>query len=289
MLVRDLLLYPLILFGLVISSCSSPKCPQGKLVIGIISYETGVRSVEQYENFKQYLAQQTCKLVELEPAFNELNAIEQVKRNNWSLVFAPPGLAALAIKQKQYVPIFPLQGLQNERSVIVVKKDNSIQNISDLKHKIIALGKPGSAAGYYLPLYDLYGLTLAEIRFAPTPKTILEWLNQNQVDAGALSEDEFRRYRQEFGLNKFRIIHKTRYIPSGVVLISPTIEQKQKEQIIKAMKQAFSSIATDAGYLPNAKVPDYKQFIIFVNKVKSLEAQVKKKPAVLTLENNYAF
>jgi phosphonate transport system substrate-binding protein len=282
MLLRNLHLSLLICLGLSIGGCSSPNCPQGRLSIGIVSYDRGVRSVEQYESFKEYLAKQTCSYVELEPVFNEFNAIEQVKRKNWSLVFAPPGLAAIAINQEQYSPIFPLQTLPNERSVIVVKEDSNIQKIFDLTNKTFALGTPGSAAGYYLPLYDLYGLTLAEIRFAPTPKTILQWLSENQVDGGALSEDEFLRYRKEFRSNQFRILHKTRFIPAGVVLLSPTVERKQEQQIIAAMKQANSSIVGDAGYLPDAKIPDYKQFIIFVNKVKPLEAKLKEKPVVLT-------
>lgn len=299
MLVRHLLLSPLILIGLVISGCSSPKCPQGSLVIGLVGYDTGVRSVEQYEKFKQYLAQQTCKFVELEPTFNELNAIDQVQKKNWSLVFAPPGLAAIAIDKEQYVPIFPLESLPNERSVIVVKQDSSVQNLSDLNNKIIALGIPGSATGYYLALYDLYGLTLAEIRFASNPKTILEWLDQNQIDAGVMSEDEFQRYRLEFlaenkfrvyrqqlGYTKFRIIHKTRPTPSGLVLLNPTLNFLEKESIIKAMKQAHSSIVTDVGYLPNAKIPDYKEFIIFVKKVQLIDSKIREKPAALIIENN---
>jgi phosphonate transport system substrate-binding protein len=148
------------------------------------------------------------------------------------------------------------------------------------------LGTPGSAVGYYLPLYDLYGLTLAEVRFSSTAKISLKWLEQNQVDAVALSEDEFQRDRQQFKPNEFRIIHKTRVLPSGVVLLSPTVERKQEEQIIRAMKQANAILTTDAGYIPNAKVPDYRQFITLVNKVKPLEVKLKNKPAILTLNKN---
>ena len=46
----------------------------------------------------------------MEPAFNELKAVEQIERGVWSIVFAPPGLAAIAMSKQQYIPIFPMQG-----------------------------------------------------------------------------------------------------------------------------------------------------------------------------------
>lgn len=254
-----------------------------RLVVGLVTYDQGVSSSEQYENFKQYLETQTRTYVELEPAFNELTAVERIKSQSWSLIFAPPGLAAIAIEQGKYIPVFPMQGRQgliNIRSVIVVRKDSPIQKLSQLSNKIVALGKSGSATGYYLPLYDLYGLTLSELRFASTPKTGLEWLDKQEVDAVAISEDEFQEYQRDYQ-TKFRVIHNTRFIPPGVVVLSPNLDSKQQQQIIEAMRQATPNIARDAGYIPNATPPNYQQFIELVDKVKPLENKIRQKPAVL--------
>lgn len=267
------------------ASCSPPKSvPVERWVIGLVSYDTGVQSLEQYQQFKTYLEQQTHKIIELEPALNELQAVQQVNSKTWSIVFAPPGLAAIAIGKNQYTPIFSLQGLTKVRSVLVVRADSPIKRLADLENKVVALGQPGSAAGYYLPLYDLYGLTLQEIRFTPTPPTILEWLDQGTVDAGAISEEEFQQYRRQFAGTPFRILHTSRTVPPGVVLVGPTVDLNQQEQIKTAMAQATASMVEDAGYLPNAAVPDYSQFIKLVEKVRPLEAQVRKKPAVLEIE-----
>ncbi|NJP09637.1 MAG: phosphate/phosphite/phosphonate ABC transporter substrate-binding protein [Leptolyngbyaceae cyanobacterium RU_5_1] len=271
-----------LLLVFVFSGCSQPRSgPVERWIIGLVSYDTGAQSLDKYQNFKEYLGKQTHKIIELEPALNELQAVQQINNKTWSIVFAPPGLAAIAIAKNQYTPIFPLQGLNNLRSVIVVRDDSPSQAIADLANKVVALGQPGSAAGYYLPLYDLYGLTLQEIRFTPTPATILEWLSQGTVAAGALSEDEFRKYRYQFGTTKFRILRTSRPVPVGVVLVAPTVNLNEQEQIKATMSQATASIVEDAGYLPSAKVPDYTQFIKLVEKVRPLEAQVKKKPAVL--------
>ena len=189
---RLLIVFLSILLGVVLAIGCASRSPSGeKLVIGVVSYDAGASSVDKYENLQNYLAAQTKSIVELEPAFNELTAVEEVKRGVWSIVFAPPGLAAIAIKQQNYLPIFSMAGLRNVRSVIVVNNNSRLQNLDDLSNNIVALGQPGSAAGYYLPLYDLYGLTLKEVHFAPTPKTVLQWLSHGKVDAGALSDAAF--------------------------------------------------------------------------------------------------
>ncbi len=288
MLSRRLLLAQLLLLlGCSLSGCNDePSTPPGKLTVGVVSYDAGVGSVDKYQHFQEYLSQQTKNIVELEPAFNELKAVEQVRNKAWSIVFAPPGLAAIAIGTQHYIPIFPLAGLNNLQAVLVVREDSPIKSLASLSHKAVALGEPGAAAGYYLPLYDLYGLNLAEVRFAPTPKTVLALLSQGTVAASALSRDDFERYRHEFGQTKFRILHTSRVVPAGVVLLAPTLDRNQEQQIKAVMSQAPSSITADAGYIPNAKLPNYEQLIKIVEKVRPLETRVREKPAVLTLDKN---
>jgi phosphonate transport system substrate-binding protein len=284
---RRLLLASLLLLilglGLWLGGCARGSSdPSGRLVIGTVSYDTG-NTLDKYERFREYLAGQTRAIVELEPAFNELAAVEQIQRRVWSLVFASPGLAAIAIGTQQYIPLFTMQGINNLRSVIVVRDESQIQALGDLANQVIALGEPGSAAGYYLPLYDLYGLTLAEVRLAPTPKTVLEWLNEGAIAAGALSEDDFQTYRNQFRDTKFRVLHTSRPIPPGAVLLAPTVERNQQQQIETAMQQAPSNIIGDSGYIPNVPLPDYSQLIELVEKVQPIEARIREKPAVLTV------
>ena len=280
---RFLLFQLLVLIGLLGVGCSSKKetdSPE-KLTIGVVSYGEGSVSLDKYERFKDYIAAQTQSVVELEPAYNELQAIEQIKRKKWDIVFAPPGLAAIAISKQLYLPLFSMEGISSrQRSLLVVRDDKPIQKISDLAHKTVALGEIGSAAGYYVPLYDLYGLTLAQIRFAPTPKTVLQWLSEGSVDAGALSEKDFELYQRD-STTKFRTLHTSRWIPSGVVLLGPVVDRNRQQQIQKAMSLVPGDIAADAGYISTAKIPDYRQFIKLVEKVRPLEPQVKQTPAVL--------
>jgi len=280
MLSRRLFLAQTLLF---LTSCATEQPPpEGKLVIGLVSYGEGVRSIEKFTNFKNYLESQIKRVIEVEPAYNEVKALEQIKRKAWSLVFAPPGLAATAIAKEKYLPLFSMEGVNNLRSVIVVPRDSPIQKLSDLAGKTIALGQEGSATGYYLPVYNLYGITLAEVKFAPTPKTVLEWIEKGEVAAGTLSKAEFDRYRSDFSQSRFRILYTDPHnIPPGVVLIGSTVERNLQEQIRLAMKTASSDIAQAAGYIPNAKVPDYQYLIQVVERVRPIAERIKQKPAPL--------
>lgn len=255
-----------------------------RLTIGLVSYDDGARDLEKYQRFKDYLAEQLNVVVELEPVFNEIRALEQIQAKQWSLVFAPSGLAAIAISDAQYIPIFPLQGSPNQKSVLVVRQDSSIDELKDLQNQAVALGAVGSATGYYLPLYDLYGLTLSEIQFSPTPRDVLTKVAEGQVAAGAISEELLQVLRRDFDAGFFRTLHESRAIPPGAVLLSPTVERNQQRLIEAAMESAPSIVTADAGYVPSDTPPDLSQLIELVNKVRPLETQVQVSPAVLTIE-----
>lgn len=275
---RRLLLWQLFLFLVACQPLGTDKL--GKLTLGAVSYGEDERLSEQYSALIDYLAAQLKTIIEFEPTFNEIKAIEQIQRRNWSLVFAPPGLAALAIFEQQYTPLFPLEGVANTRFLIVVHQESPIQKLTDLQGKAIALGQPGSATGYYLPLYHLYGLTLSEVRLAPTPKTILQWIAQKEVVAGALSLADLERYRSDFKPTEFRVIFSAS-VPPGSILVAPTVELYQQEHIRKTLASASPRIIAEAGYLPNAQVPNYRELIELITKVRPLGEKLKQNPVEL--------
>jgi phosphonate transport system substrate-binding protein len=242
-----------------------------QLAIGTLSYGSGKQPSAQYDGVKQYLEQKLRSLVQIEPTFNESKALERIRAKAWSLVFAPPGLAAIAISQYQYTPILPLEGINNLRSILVVKKDSTYQDLKSLTGKKLAISQPGSATGYYLPIYNFYGLTLAELIVSPTPKSILEAVAQGRADVGALSLTEFNTYKSEIPQGEFRILftdpHK---VPPGSILISSEIELKLQESIRQILKDSPSTVSQEAGFIPSGTVPDYKYMIAVVDRVRSI-------------------
>lgn len=253
------------------------------LVIGVVSYGEGARSLEQFADLKDHLGKELKTLVELEPALNEIQAVEQIDRQNWDLVFAPPGLAAIAISQSQYVAILPREAREQETSVIVVKSASPLQNIKDLANKPVALGQRGSATGYYFPVYNLYGLTLAEVQFAATPKEILQWIQEDKVVAGALSLAELEQYQNDFAGTEFRVLAQDSHpVPSGAILLKPSlVNTPQKDKILEALDQASPQTKEAVGYIANVQPPNYDYMIQVVKRVQPIAERIKDKPAPL--------
>lgn len=270
------------LLFLVVHGCKPQTKPEGGLTIGVIDYGGGTEIINQYARFNRYLAETTKARISLEPTFNENKAIERLESRAWSLVFAPPGIAAIAIARYQYIPLFPLVGVNNLRSVLVSREDSPIRDLKNLQGKKVALGEFGSATGYYFPLYNLYGLTLAEVLSAPTPKAVLEWVAEGKADAGAVSIEEYNRYKPTIQDAQLRILYTDpHYVPPGVVLISSTVESNRQQYIRKVMSDFPSEITQEAGYVPNAPVPDYKYMISVVERVQLLADNLQSTPVQL--------
>jgi phosphonate transport system substrate-binding protein len=263
----------LFFISLFLASCGnrSKVLQDVQFTIGMVSYEEGQTAFEQFDEFKEYFAEQTRSFLLLEPTFNENKALERIQSQAWSLVFAPPGLAAIAISQYSYTPLLPLEGINNLRSIIVVKSNSPYQDLRSLTNTIIALGQKGSATGYYLPIFNFYGLTLAEISFLPTPKAVLKAVAEDRAAAGALSLDEFYRYKQSIDDTEFRILFTDPHnIPSGGILIGPHVEEERKQEILRILQETPSQIANSAGFVPKGSIPDYQYMISVVERVKSI-------------------
>ncbi|MEH1772601.1 phosphate/phosphite/phosphonate ABC transporter substrate-binding protein [Nostoc sp.] len=270
------------LLGLTFAACQPRKEFEGALTIGVINYGGGEQIINQYAKFNNYLGEKTNAYIQLEPAFNENRAVERLEARAWSLVFAPPGLAAIAIARYQYIPLFPLIGINNLRSIFVVRKESPITDLKQLQGQIVALGQLGSATGYYFPLYNLYGTTLADILFAPTPKAALESVAQGKAIACAVSEAELSLYGSQLAPTEFRVLFKDpHYVPLGVVLIGPNVERNRQEFIRKVMSDSPSGLAQEVGYVPNGQVPDYKYMISVVDRVSSISSKLQTKPVRL--------
>ncbi|MGK7943149.1 MAG: phosphate/phosphite/phosphonate ABC transporter substrate-binding protein [Microcystaceae cyanobacterium] len=254
----------------------------GSLSIGLVSYGEGERSIEQYEALESYLGDKMNSFIEVEPTYNELKAIEEINRQTWDLVFANPGLVAIAISEGKYTPLFPLEGESSNLSVIVVEEDSSLQTLKQLSGKRLALSQQGSARGYYLPIFNLYGLTLAEIRFSPLPKTTLEWIANQEVDAGAMSQADYERHRTSIPTARFRILYTDNHeIPGGALLVSNRLSTEEQETIRQVLRSAPSKITKSAGYLPNSPVPSYDDMVKVVQRVRPIAERIREQPAPL--------
>jgi len=262
----------LIIIIFTLTACDrSIEKTMSKHTIGVVSYGKNEKSLKQYADFKTYFGTRLNSLIELEPAYNEVQALQQISRKNWDLVFAPPGLAALAIARYNYEPLVPLEGRDKTRSVIIARQTAPFNKRQDLKGQTIALGQKGSATGYYLPIYNLYGLNFQEVLYAPTPEDILQWLEEEKVTVGALSLDDFNLLKRDYSPNTFKIVYLDKHnLPTGAILISDRLERNQQEQIRLVLVETPSSIASTAGYLPTEPLPKYDYLTKVIKRVQEV-------------------
>ena len=270
----------LVVIMFAVSACDRPEeVTLRKFTVGIVSYGGSEASLQQYHDFKEYLEVQQHSLIEIEPAYNEVRALQQIDQKKWDLVFAPPGLAAIAISQYNYEPLVSLEGEDKTRSVLITKQDSTAETLQDLSGQTIALGQKGSATGYYLPIFNLYGLSFKKVVYAPTPKQVLQQLQDGEVSVGALSLAEYNMLKRQFPPNQFKVVHLDKHnVPAGAVLISDRLERNQQEQIKSALKNAPSFISASAGYLPTEEIPNYSQLTKVIKRVQEV---LEESPMVL--------
>lgn len=271
----------LFLLGLVFAGCGG-RSTTTQVIVGVVSYGEGSRSLERYQSLREHLSKSLQGIVQLEPALNEVQAVQQISQKSWDVMIAPPGLSALAISVEQYIPILPRTGGNKERSIIIVRNDSEATDIKDIGNQTLALGQEGSATGYYFPIYNLYGLTLSEVKFAPTPKKLMEWVEAGEVAAGALSIAEYERYLPDFQGSPFRILFRDSHpVPPGSVLISPNVSEELKSRLVDAFESTPPNIVNSTGFVPNAAPPNYDYLIQVVKRVRPIAQRIKEKPAPL--------
>ena len=262
--------------------CQSRQQFPSRITLGVVSFGEDEKLEEKYRELKEYLETELNSIVELEPAYNERQALSQINDKGWDLVFASPGLAAIASQKSAYVPILPLEGGLNNRSIFVVAQESSFQGLSDLNGQAVALGQPGSATGYYFPLLNLYGLTLSKIRLAPTPKQALQWIAQGEVVAAAMSLQEYNLYRATVPESKFRVLYQDdNAVPNGSILVSNQLPQIEQEGLNDVLSSAPPMIPASVGYIANGEVPNYQELIGVIDKIPPITDHIQQQPAML--------
>lgn len=273
----------LVLIVFTLFGCRSRQQFPARITLGVVSFGEDEQLEETYGELKQYLETELNSIVEVEPAYNERQAVTQINDKSWDLVFASPGLAAIATQKSNYVPILPLEGGLNNRSIFVVAQDSSVKSLPDLKGQGVALGQPGSATGYYFPLLNLYGLTLSKIRLAATPKQALEWIAQGEVVAAAMSLEQYNRYRATVPGTRFRVLHQDDHsVPNGSILVSNRLPQIEQEGLYKVLSTAPPMIPASVGYIANGEVPDYQELIGVIERVTPITDNIQQQPAILS-------
>ena len=236
-----------------------PLCgSNGTLRVGLVDPREGLSTSSQppfadqeIEGLRTLLVHASKCEVELEPLSSTDRAREKLASRHWDAAFLPPGLTAFSLRQPAgYLPLRVLGGRQTSRSSILVLASSRFQRLADLNGARVGLLPRGSLTGFYLPLYNMHGLTLGQVVFALDFPALLTMLEQGQVDAIAWDDSLPPPPVPVRSLSKD--IHK---IPLGALVLGGGLANADYLPFLKQLDASAAQMPAVIGYaatiLPN--------------------------------------
>jgi TRAP-type C4-dicarboxylate transport system permease small subunit len=273
---------------------SSGKLETKELTIGFISFP--IIPVEDYEEVADYLKKQLGEDIDyrLDPvnfgtitqdadlqtrgemSLQLVRVVEgKISSRTWDVAFTLSPIYSLTAEEAGYKFIAVMNPQARAlKSAFFVRKDNDeINNFDDFTNRTIALGSLDdpltSPYTFYVPLYHLYGLSLAEIALQ-TPQEIFKSVeNGEEVDIGVgldqvVTGEAFWLPTEvgQYYKNLFKIItprNRQADIPLAGVFLSPELSEQDQERIAEVLLAAPDEIKEKGRYGEGEK-PDYQSF-----------------------------
>ncbi|MEW6409909.1 MAG: phosphate/phosphite/phosphonate ABC transporter substrate-binding protein, partial [Nitrospirota bacterium] len=202
-------------------------------------------SYEKYQPFLDYLSEKTSYSYELVLRRNYEDTVTDLGNGTIDIALLGP-ISYLEAHAKYGVicilkPITANSSAQY-KSVIVVKKDSSIENLFDLKGKSFAFASLKSTSGNLIPRYLLAdsGIHINDLKkFANFNyhDSVVKAVLRGQFDAGSVKDSVADKYIP-LGL---KVIASSDPIPSGPIVIGP----KTPSVVAEAIKRALLSLDPD--------------------------------------------
>lgn len=248
----------LVLLSVLLVGCESPPessatlCgPTGVLRVGLLDPSEGqalTRAVPfseaELSSFKALLLQASRCDVQLEPLSSFDRARSSLADRQWDAAFLPPGLLAFSLAAKTgYVPIRSLGGSRSSSSVLLVKEGSRFRSVKDLEQARIGLLPRGSLTGFYLPLYNLHGLSLGKVSYALNPAALGSMLERGEVDAIAWDEAlplPFASVR--------RLPVNPHPLPLGALVLSGSLIRSDHTLFLKTLDASAAQMPVGLGY-----------------------------------------
>jgi ABC-type phosphate/phosphonate transport system substrate-binding protein len=200
---------------------------------------------------------------------SENNALERAKQNiksrKWELAFTSVPMLSVAAKANNYRFAARMSPERSQgESVLFVRKDSPIQSLDDLTpDKTIALANFSSAAGFYMPVYDLYGKTL-KVDMNNGPRDGMEKVRSGLADVAASANIPLLKEATDL-----RVLHTSRAIPRASVYLAPTLTSQDQTLVSDLLLAAPSTIQEKARY-GSGKPVDYSEFLKIVKRVEKV-------------------
>ena len=251
---RPLLLsLPLLLAGCQASAPQgSSLCGSGgTLRVGYVGVAEGhqpdaaqVISASDHERMRRLMTVASRCPVEFEPMLSPERARQRLQEGSWDLAFLPPGLTALAIQPGvDHQPMRALVQRKRSRSALLVMAGSSATAIQDLNGQRLGLLPRGSLTGFYLPLYNLHGIRLEQVRYALSYGDLLEMMREGEVDAIAW-DSGLPSPGQDFRV----LVEDSRDIPPGAMVFSRSLHRGDHKPLLSTLDASAGQMPLGLGY-----------------------------------------
>jgi phosphonate transport system substrate-binding protein len=124
------------------------------------------------------------------------------------------------------------RGARDYRSVLFVRADSGVEEMADLRGRMIAFGEPFSTSGYLLPKAALVSSGFRLVNFADAAATVpddevgyvfsndaentMVWVLKGKVTAGAVNDDYFAALAGQ-RIGELRVLYRSEAVPRNIV------------------------------------------------------------------------
>lgn len=269
--------------ALLLAGCGEPPAQQarlcgdnGQLRVGYVGADEGrgrsgqaVLPDQEISRLRNLLmAASGCEVL-LEPVASPEQARVQLTQSSWDAAFLPPGLAALALERAgddRYSLVRPLGRRGQSRTQLLVRVDSPYTSLKHLRGTRLGLLPRGSLTGFYLPLYNLHGLTLASVHYALGYDELLE-----QLRAGHLDVIPWDAALPDPGPDVRRLYKDTQVIPLGALVLRQSLVAADHQPFLRSLDATVSQLPASLSYVAGA-LPEPQQLRRLRSVVNSVES-----------------
>lgn len=224
----------------------SPDDEPDVVRLGVVPRDNPRIAYEKYQPLVDYLSEVTSYRFELVLKKSYKDTVNALGHGEVDIALLGP-LAYLEA-HKKYGAISILQSVTDKsepiyRSVVVVRRDSPLSELSELKGKSFAFAAPQSTSGNLYPRYMLAeaGIHLKDLREYKNfhyHDSVVKWVLNGDYDAGAIRETVAEKYLP----TKLKVIETSEPIPTGPVVIGP----KTTYAVADSVKSALLNLTKTA-------------------------------------------
>lgn len=222
----------------------TPKESDNEVTLCLIPIRSRLSTLEAWQPVAEYLSKETGFEVELTFARDYSHLIELIVKKEVDLALFGSFSYINVQEQADIVLLVQrvIKGSSSYRSLLIARKESSINVITDLKGKTLAFIDKRSTSGYLFPLYMLStaGLDspeqyLSEVIWAGNHDNAKLLVHSGRVDAAFITSSRWKPFDSDPRLDELKVVLTSEEFPLGPICVRKGLNLKMKKKLKKAL------------------------------------------------------